>query len=54
MKVTFLPIIISALGTVAKVLIKGLEDIEIKERAETIQIIALLRSTIILRRALKT
>ncbi len=40
MKVTFIPIIIGGLGTVTKGLIKGLEDLEIKGREETIQIIA--------------
>ena len=30
MKVTFIPIIIGALGTVTEVLLKGLEDLEIK------------------------
>ena len=36
MKVTFVPIKISALGTVTKGLIKGLENLEIKGRVETI------------------
>ena len=44
MKVTFIPIIIGALGTVTKRLIKGLEDLEIKVREETSQTTALLRS----------
>ena len=42
------PIIIDALGTVTKELSKGLEDLEIKERVETIQTTALLRSARIL------
>ena len=54
MKVTFMPIIIGALGTVTKGLIKGLEDLEIKGRVETIQTTALLRSVRILRRVLET
>ena len=41
-KVTFIPIVISALGTVAKGLIKGLEDLEIRGRADIIQTTVLL------------
>ena len=48
------PIVISDLGTVTKGLIQGLEDLEITERVETIQTIALLRSVRILRRAMKS
>ena len=44
MKVTFIPIIIGALGTVTKGLIKALEDLEIKGRSETIQTIASLNT----------
>ena len=40
----FIPIVIGALGTVTKGLIKGLKDLEIRGRAETIQTTALLRS----------
>ena len=47
MKVTFIPIVISALGTVTKGLIKGLEDLEIKGWVETIQPTALLRSDLL-------
>ena len=54
MKVMFIPIIISALGTVTKGLIKGLEDMEIKGRVENIQTTAELRSVRILRRVLET
>ena len=54
MKVTFIPIIIGALDTVIKGLIKGLEDLEIKGRVETIQTTALLRSVRILRRVVET
>ena len=43
MKVTFIPIIIDALGTGTKGLIKGLEDLEIRGWAETIQTTSLLR-----------
>ena len=53
MKVTIIPILIDALGTVTKGLIKGLEDLEIRERVETIQTTTLLRSARILRRVLE-
>ena len=36
MKMTFIPIVIGALGTVTEELLKGLEDLEIRGRAETI------------------
>ena len=36
MKVTIIPIVIGALCTVAKGLLKGLEDLEIKGKVETI------------------
>ena len=51
---TFIPIIIEALDIVTKGLIKGLEDLEIKGRVETIQTTTLLRSVRILRRVLET
>ena len=41
LKVTFIPIVIGALGTVTEGLIKDLEDLEIKGRVETIQNTAL-------------
>ena len=50
MKVMMKPIITSVLGTIPKGLVKGLEDLEIREQVETIQTTALLRSTRILRR----
>ena len=37
MKVTVIPSVISALGTVTKGLLKGLEELEIRARLETIQ-----------------
>ena len=37
MKVTIVPIVIGALGTVTKGLLKGLEDLEVGGRVETIQ-----------------
>ena len=54
MKVTIVPIVISALGTITKGLLKGLEDLEIGERIETIQTTALMRTARILRRVLET
>ncbi len=52
MKVTVIPIVVGALGTVRKELVQGLEDLEIRGRAETIQTTALLISARILRRVL--
>ena len=49
MKVTMVPIVIGALGTIDKGLVKGLEDLEVGERVETIQTTALLRTARILR-----
>ena len=68
MKVTIIPIVIGAFGTVTKELLivngafgtvtqgllKGLEDLEVGERVETIQTAALLRTARILRRVLET
>ena len=54
MKVTILPIVIGAFGTITKGLLKGLEDLEIGGRVETIQTTALLRTARILRRILET
>ena len=42
MQVAIIPIVIGAFGTVTKGLLKGLEDLEIGGRAETIQTTALL------------
>ena len=44
MKVTIVPIVIGALGTITKGLLKGLEDLEVGGRVETIQTTALLRT----------
>ena len=52
MKVTIVPIVIGALGTVTKGLLKGLEDLEIGGRVEISQTTALLRTARILRRVL--
>ena len=54
MKVTIIPIVISALGTVKKGLVQRLEDLEITRRMETVQTIASLRSARIPRRVLES
>ncbi len=48
------PIVIGALGTITKGLLKGLEDLEVSGRVKTIQITALLKTARILRRVLET
>ena len=48
------PIVTGTLGTITKVLLKGLEDLEVFGRVETIQTTALLRTARILRRVLGT
>ena len=54
MKVTSIPIVIRAFDTVTKGLLKGLEDLEVGERVETIQITSLVRMARILRKVLET
>ena len=54
MKVTIVPIVTGALGTITKGILKDLEDLEVGGRVETIQTIALLRTARILRRVLET
>ena len=54
MKVTVIPIVIGTLSTVAKRLVQGLEDLEIRGRLDTIEMTALLKSARILRKVLKT
>ena len=54
MEVTIVPIVIGAFGTITKGLLKGLEDVEVGGRVETIQMTALLITTRILRRVLET
>ncbi len=49
MKVMIIPIVIGTLGTVTKGLVKGLEDLEIKRRVETIQTTTLMKPAKILR-----
>ena len=54
MKVTMMLIVIGALGTIPKGLVKGLEELKIGGFAETIQTTAFLRSVKMLRRILET
>ena len=54
MKITIVPIVIGALGTITKGLIKGLDDLEVGGLVETIQTTELLRTARILRRVLET
>ena len=54
MKVTIIPIVIGAFGTVNKGLLKGLEDLEVGGQVETIRTAALLKTARILRRVLET
>ena len=54
MQVTIIPIVIGAFGTVTKGLLKGLEDLGVGGRVETIQMTALLRTARKLRRVLET
>ena len=49
-----IPIVIGAFGTVTKGLLKGLKDLEVGGRVETIQTTALLKTARILRRVLET
>ena len=53
-KMTITPIVIGAFGTVTTELLKGLEDLEVGDRVETIQTTALLKTARILRRVLET
>ena len=52
-KLTVIPIVIGALGTVTQGLVQRMKDLEISGRVETMQTTALLRSTKILRSVLK-
>ena len=54
MKVTIVPIVIGALGTITKGLLKGLEDLEVGGRVVTNQMTALVRTDRILRRVQET
>ena len=52
-KVTIISIVIGDFGTVTKRLLKGLEDLEVGSRVETMQAKALLKTARILRRVLE-
>ena len=54
MHVTIIPIVIGVFGTVTKWLLKGVEDLKVGRRVETIQTTTLLRTARILRRVLET
>ena len=54
LKVTIIPIVIGAFGTVTKGLLKGLEDLEVGGRVETLQTTALMKTARIPRRVLET
>ena len=54
MRVTMIPIVIGTLDTVTKGLFKGLEDLEVGGRVDTIQTTGLLKTARILRRVLET
>ena len=54
MRVTVIPILIGALGTISKTLKKTLDKKEIRGRTETFQTKALLKSAWILRKVLET
>ena len=54
MKVTIVPIVIGAFGSITKGLLKGLEDLKVGRRVGTIQMIALLRTAGTHRRVLET
>ena len=54
MKVTIIPIVIGAFGTVTKGLLKDLEDLEVGVQVETIQTTASLKMARTLRRVLET
>ena len=53
-KVTIIPLVFCAIGTFPEGLIKGLKDLEITGRVDTIQTTALFRSASILRKVLET
>ena len=54
MQVAIIPIVIGVFGTVTKGLLKGLEELAVGGRVETIQTTALLRTARILRKVLET
>ena len=54
MKVTIIQIVIGALGTVTKRLLKGVKDFQVRGRVETTQATAILRTVRILENVLET
>ena len=54
MKMKVIPIVIGALGTISKVLVNGLNDLEIRGQVKTLQTTVLLRSARILKTNLET
>ena len=54
MQVKIIPIVIGTFVTVTKGLLKGLEDLDVGERVETMQTTTLLRTARILRIVLET
>ena len=54
MKVTIIPIVIGAFGTVTNGLLTGLEDLEVGGRVDTIQTTTLFKMARIVRRILET
>ena len=54
MRVTIMPIVIGAFDTASKGLLKGLKDLEVGGRVETIKTTALWKTARILRRVLET
>ena len=54
MKMSIVPIVIGAFGTVTEGLLKDLEDLDVGGRVETIQTTVLLKTARILRRVLET
>ena len=54
MKVTIVTIVIGALGTITKGLLKGLEDLEVDGRVEAIQMTVLLKTARMLGRVVET
>ena len=54
MEMTIIPMVIGPFGTLTKGLLKGLEDLEVGGRVETIQTTALLRTARILKGFLET
>ena len=54
LRMAIIPIVIGAFETVTKGLLKGMEDMEVGRRVETIQTTTLLKTARILRRVLET